>query len=376
MRAFVLTDKSLERYAGRFVWLSIDIDNPRNAEFLKAHSIKAVPAFLILNPGSEAVALRWPGSLSVAQLRKILDDGEVAVAGRARGADAEMSRADALYGSQKFSEAAQVYKRALQIAPERWKGRTRAMEAYLNSLQGAEDYLGCAWYAQETYPRLGNSVTALYLLHSGYYCASRIGNERAERATMLEALEGPTLASLRDGSNGLTADDRSSMYLEIADNRQKAKDEEGRQKILRELAEYLEREAAVAQTPEQRAVFDAHRVLAYRQLGESEKAIPMLQASERDFPGEYSTPARLARIYSELGRFDEAIAASDRALIRAQGPARVAYLQARADILKAKATADARKALQEALSYAESLPEGQRHAETIDSLRKKLAEMK
>ena len=34
MRAYVFTDKGLERYAGRFVWLSVDTENAKNADFL------------------------------------------------------------------------------------------------------------------------------------------------------------------------------------------------------------------------------------------------------------------------------------------------------------------------------------------------------
>jgi len=34
MRAFVFTDKALERYAGQFVWLAIDTENSKNAPFL------------------------------------------------------------------------------------------------------------------------------------------------------------------------------------------------------------------------------------------------------------------------------------------------------------------------------------------------------
>ena len=35
MKAYVYTDKSLERYAGRFVWLSINTEDAKNAAFLK-----------------------------------------------------------------------------------------------------------------------------------------------------------------------------------------------------------------------------------------------------------------------------------------------------------------------------------------------------
>src|SRR5205823_2030229 len=43
MRAYVFTDKSLERYAGQFVWLSIDTEDAKNTAFLKAHPISVWP---------------------------------------------------------------------------------------------------------------------------------------------------------------------------------------------------------------------------------------------------------------------------------------------------------------------------------------------
>ena len=39
MKAYVFTDKSLERYAGQFVWLAIDTENGKNANFLAKYPI-------------------------------------------------------------------------------------------------------------------------------------------------------------------------------------------------------------------------------------------------------------------------------------------------------------------------------------------------
>ena len=58
----------------------------------------------------------------------------------------------------------------------------------------------------------------------------------------------------------------------------------------------------------------------------------MLEASERDFPDDYNPPARLALAYRAMKKYDEALAASDRALARAYGPRKLVILQARADI--------------------------------------------
>ena len=121
-------------------------------------------------------------------------------------------------------------------------------------------------------------------------------------------------------------------------------------------------------------VFDSHRLAAYMELGEPARAVPMLQQSEKDFPDDYNPPARLAVAYLEMGRWDEAVAASDRALARAYGPRKLRLYQNRADIFVGKGDpAGARKTLEEAIAFAEALPPGQRSEGAIASLKKKLA---
>ena len=74
-----------------------------------------------------------------------------------------------------------------------------------------------------------------------------------------------------------------------------------------------------------------------------------------------------------MKKYDDAIAASDRALAKAYGPRKLGILQTRADIFKEMGNAEAAKqTMQQAIELAESLPEGQRSEKTIASLRKKL----
>ena len=55
MKANVYSDKSLERYAGRFVWLSINTEAAETAEFLKRYPIPALPTLLVLDPKRDEV---------------------------------------------------------------------------------------------------------------------------------------------------------------------------------------------------------------------------------------------------------------------------------------------------------------------------------
>jgi hypothetical protein len=75
-----------------------------------------------------------------------------------------------------------------------------------------------------------------------------------------------------------------------------------------------------------------------------------------------------------MKRWDDALAASDRALAKAYGPRKLGMFQVRSDIYLGRGDKTAAKrTLEDAVAYAEALPEGQRSASTITGLKKKLA---
>ena len=86
----------------------------------------------------------------------------------------------------------------------------------------------------------------------------------------------------------------------------------------------------------------------------------MLQLSEKEFPEDCNPPARLATAYLKLKRYDEALAASDRAMAKpmADGPRRLLYFNTRIDILTGKGdTVAAKKTLEQEIVYAQALPQ-------------------
>src|SRR3954454_4875649 len=117
MRAFVFTDKSLERYAGQFVWLSIDTEDAKNTAFLKAHPISVWPTLLILDP-KDKVIFRYAGGGTVPQVRKLLGDGQRTLHGAHSTSDTLLVRADALAGQGKQAEAAKAFDEAIAAAPQ------------------------------------------------------------------------------------------------------------------------------------------------------------------------------------------------------------------------------------------------------------------
>jgi tetratricopeptide (TPR) repeat protein len=373
MRAFVFTDASLARHAGQFVWLSVNTEKAANAAFLQKYPVEALPAFFVLD-SSGKVLLKWVGGATVAQVEKILEDGRRAAGGRERGVDELLARADRLAGESKSAEAAEAYRQVLAKAPPGWSGYARALESLLYAFQRSRSAGPCAETARDAYPKLAATSSSANVAATGLDCALRMPETDPARKDLVTALAADAREVVAAKRPDVAADDISSTYLTLADEREAAKDEAGRRQVFSDLSLYLEGQAAAAKSPAARVVFDSHRLTAYLQLAEPERAVPMLTASERDFPDDYNPPARLAVAYKAMKRWDDALAASDRALARAYGPRKIGIWTTRADIYAGKGDPDsARKALEQALSDAEAFPLGQRSESQIAGLKKRLA---
>jgi len=377
MRAFVFTDPALTSRAGQFVWLAIDTDSERNPGFTSKFSLEAWPSFYVVNPQDESVALRWVGAMTVAQVESFLDDAlrTLTAATPSSATDAALASADKLYASGKNAEAAELYAKALDTAPDGWPHRGRAVEALLFAYQSMKSSDKCVALAREALARLGGTPSVVTVSTGGLDCALKLKDDVPTRTQAIADMEAAVRRALADPGAAAAADDRSAAYLSLLEARKAAKDAAGARRTAEEWTVFLETQAVAVKTPEQRAVFDSHRLTAYLELGQPERAILMLEAAERDLPDDYNPPARLAAAYKAMKRWDDALAACGRALPKIYGPRKVRLLQGQADVYLEKGDrAAARRALEEALKYAESLPPGQRSETTIGALKKKLAE--
>lgn len=382
MRAYVFTDKSLERFAGRFVWLSVNTEESKNAKFLEKYPIPALPTLLVLDPSGEKIVERYVGGATVGQLTKLLDD---TLGKSTTESDKLVEEADKLASAAsvsdaqvpaKAADAAKIYESALAKAPKSWPRYGRTAESLLFALSAVPDNERCATRAIELLPRLRGTTSGASVAAAGLACATEIDEKNPQRAERLVTLERATRAALDDRKVDLSADDRSGLYISLIDARESEKDKDAATKLKQDWASFLEKSAASAKTPEQRAVYDSHRLSAYIELGTPEKAIPMLEQSERDFPDDYNPPARLSYAYKAMKQYDKAIAASDRALARAYGPRKILILRQRADIYTAMGDKEsAKKTIAGALAYAKQLPKQQVKETTIASLEKKLNEL-
>ena len=380
MQAVVFTDEALREQAGRFVWLEIDTDKAQNAPFAQKFDLRALPTYYVLDPRTEQAILKWVGGATVPQFLGLLNDaranfervraGESAAG--AGDADAVLTQADLLYGEGSTSDAIERYEEALALAPEGWPQYARAVQGLVLALSIEGQPARGAALARDALPRL-SGTTAAVVAGVGLDCAVMLPDDDPEKAPLVQRFEAAVHEALADERLVIADDDRSGLYISLLSAREAAGDSTGERQALETWSAFLETAAERAPNPEARTVFDSHRLWAYLGLGVPEKAIPMLEQSSRDFPDDYNPHARLATIYKAMQRWDDALAASDRAVERGYGPRLVSMLGTRADILVAKGdTASARATIVDALARADALPEGQRSEQRVAGLRKKL----
>jgi len=380
MRAFVLADPALASQAGRFVWLELNTDLTANAAVLEKHEADALPTYLVVDPRDESVVLRWTGSFTVPQAEAFLQEARDKMAGAAPAAtpaDAALARADHLYGTRDYKGAADAYREALAEAPAAWPRYNRAVEALLFSYQQTDAYPAAVGLAREAVPRVGSTPSAIVVALGGLDSALSLPKDDKDRAAAIAQMETAVRRALADPAIHAAADDRSGAYLSLMQARRDAGDGEGAKKVAAELAMFLEGEAAKAKTPDERAVFDSHRMTAYLELGQPEKAVAMLLQSAKDLPGDYNPQNRLARAYAALKQWDKALAASQKAASLATGRAKLRVLSARAGLMQDKGDKPAAAAAyDEAIAYAESLPEAERPVKQVESLKKQRDKLK
>src|SRR5438067_8002662 len=281
MRAYVFTDKALERYAGQFVWLAIDTEKASNSSFLAKYPIHVWPTLLVVNPKTDAVLLRYAGGATVPQLSKLLDQSEKTFRAKTLSrADTLLASADKMANEEKYADAAKLYEAAIEKAPRNWSSLGRVGEAAIFSLSMSNGNERCTQLALELYPRLKGTVSGANVVSGGLACATELKADDPKRAAAIETLEKGTREALADKSIPLSGDDRSGLYDSLVSAREDAKDEAGAAKLRQQWIAFLEGEAAKAKTAEQRAVYDPHRLSLYIALKTPEKAIPMLEQSQ------------------------------------------------------------------------------------------------
>jgi len=339
MRAFVLADEALRPYYDRYVWVALDVEQASSAAFLERYPIGSLPTFVVLDAASGAVARRWLGAMTKAELLRFLDDGLLAVT-KPQDVHLELLRgAHGLLLSGETGRAITQYLTLLDAASPQWPRRWEALVAALDALNRKGDEAAMArcvdlverelpWASDHASPMGGDFVAY------AEECVGRLATAQPNRVSSVRRRLVTHLVKLVDDlAAPLAADDRGDALGLLRELYTTLGERSSADAVAARRQQLLDEAAARATDPLVQSTYDWARAETYLWLGQGDRAIAMLTERERQLPGDYNAAHRLGRVYLELGRAAEAIAACDRALAKAYGPRRVEILGLRADAL-------------------------------------------
>jgi tetratricopeptide (TPR) repeat protein len=372
MRA-TLSDPTLTRYAGRFVWLELDFDKPVNQPFIARRGVWSTPSLYVLDPATERATAAHMGGLTLPGLERFLDEGERGYKRTTRApADVALARGDELLGRGRMADASAAYREALRLAPAGWPQRLRALGSLTWALMACGAEQACAETAAVEAPAMPRGEAFGQVVLAGLMCSNQGGAApwaAAARGTLEPlALEGAALpAVLRDHR------------FQLCQQLMRAAELRGDTTSVTRLGHrWLDDiDAIVPRDDNERSALDIARVDAASDLGEPERVLPALLASEQAMPGNYNASLRLAQMQVAAKRYDDALAACERGLAHATGPVGKTWLlKTKFNALAGKGDVVAgRRVLDEALLSAREIANAQNRDNNIRSITRAMAEV-
>ncbi|MCP3098083.1 tetratricopeptide repeat protein [Myxococcus sp. K15C18031901] len=374
LEAQVFTAPAFVERARDYVLLSVDVDDPVNEPFLERFPVNNLPTLLVLDAETETPALRWMGGVGLEDVLALLDDAQRALHARLSGPEQLLLEGDRAYARREHALAAAKYQEAVARSARDWNRRGRAVESALNALWNAEHFQACAEYAVQEVPGLA-AEEQVDAASFGYACARYAEEPKPWAAPAQKALE-PAIEKAFEQAQRSGAKSQVWLYGSMAELLGERGDEEGARRLSeKHYAEVLAHRAKET-TAQGRAAWDPQLYSAAESSGHLADTLELFARSEHELPGDFSASTRVAANLRELGRYDEALAATDRALKLAQGGRRLAVWLSRARTLeRAGRKAEARADLKTALAEAERLPRMQREFSqyAVDAVRSALS---
>ncbi|HKD84378.1 MAG TPA: tetratricopeptide repeat protein [Terriglobales bacterium] len=356
MRA-TLADPSLARYAGRFVWLTLDYDKPENGAFLTQHGVLGTPSFFVINPATGAATATEPDAMTLQEMIGFLERGESGMKDKSRTpVDAALTRGDELLARNQPAAAAKAYSEALRLAPKTGPAHEQAVDSLMTAWYGAEQWKSCAEMAVAEAPHMSRNAMFGRVVLTGLDCVDQAESEAWAAATR-KSLDAFAVEAI--GLNTTVRDHRFELYRELMREARSGGDQVPVQKWGNQWLAELDATKPV--NDDERSALDIARVDAAKLMGDPSRVLPALIASEKAMPGNYNASLRLAQMEVEAKRYEDAIAACDRGLPHVTGPVGRAWLmQVKADALtKSGKRADAHRVLEEALTVAQQIGSSQ-----------------
>lgn len=370
LRSYVLAAPAMAPLADRFVWLSLDTERESNRAFLARFPVLVWPTLWVIDPRTERPLLRWPGSLNGDELRQLLDDTTLAYRNNGKQGDsaAALVLAERAVAEGKIPEAVDHFRTAIAQAPEGWPRRGRAADGLVTALYNAQRHGECAEAARAEQKKAGSGTSAANVALYGLLCARKVGEkERIEEAARsVEAIA-------KDPAQQLLPDDRSSLYEELVDLRKDQGEKEAARAVAETWSSYLDAQAKESKDAAGRRVFDAHRMVAYLELSQHEKALAMVKQSAEEQPEDYNHPARLAKIHLVAGHTEQALVEIDRSLKLGYGPRRLRLFDLKARIQEKQGDPAGMKAtLEQGIREGEAMKLEGKETRALDALKARM----
>ena len=352
MKNFVLTEPPLTQVKDQHVYLQLDYDLEKNASFFEKFPISVFPTFLVIDPRKETVVARWAGSGSAEQMASFFAHAKLGETPDA------VARAQAAILQGNHETGRQILETALADKALRPADRSRLSVAWAELMYDS-DKKACAQKAPALLRDLPPDVGAIDTTCLIAYCALGLDKGTADRTHALSEIRG-FIEKLLARDLEVEVDDRSSLYGTLVEVLDALGDDQAARKATEARLALLEKAASMAKTPKARATFDYHRLEGYLRLGRHQKALEMLQASERAQPNDFNHPWRIALVHLNAGRPKEGLEAIERALARGYGGRKLRLYSTKIDLLlAAKDHKAARATFREAVAKLAEMPAAQ-----------------
>lgn len=363
MRNFVFTDPQLAPLAERLVYLAVDTEQPVNAAFIERFPLRSWPTFLVIDPqAGDTVVARWTGAMTAADLKARLLE---VLVGRGAGG---LAAADAAAAAGRAAEAAQLYEQAAANPALRSRARLGQIQALRESGSRKE----CALAGDRFFEEIEASALATDFAAYAADCSEAVPDVDL-RQKLRRRLRERLLPMVRDPRAALSVDDRSDGFGTLIELSDELGEPGLGDRYAMERLVLLESAAKAAPSPVHAATFDAHRSDAYRRLKRYDEAERMLLGSLKALPGDYNPPARLARLYLEMGRLPEGLSRIEQAIALCSGPRRIGMYELRSSLQHGLGqTTAAVQSLRSALQLVPPSPTGGESAKA-QGLRKMIA---
>lgn len=381
MQEYIFPDKGLAPLADRFVWLAIDTDKEKNAKLQERFPPAVWPTFYVVAPDDQSIQGRYLGAASVSQLRAFLVAGEQAALHAKTGEMAPDSplihvrEGDQAVVQRDYERAATAYRKALELAPADWPRRPDILVALIGALSSKKDHTGCVQLAESSLDKTGDSASATDFSYRANRCAERVAKTDKARADALrDRLEARLSALIDDPQAALSLDDRSDAMANLRTvYTARDKKEQARAIAERQLA-LLDKAADDAPNPWTAMTYNWPRSEVYVYLGRGEELLPVLHKSAADLPNEYDPPYRLAWVYLNSGKPEEALKPAKKALSLIYGPRKGRAQALVAEIYKALGdTAKELEARKRVVEIYAALSPGQAKPSSLAAAKKTLA---